>query len=292
MKRTMFLALLILLAVGLAAVSGSGAAGHRSKAEIYVPKTVPVTLVNNVSIMNTAETVTISWEAMTDALTYKVYSTDDPYGTFLEDLTGVFAGTSWSAPIATGKRFYYVTAMLPETPVNTLLITAHDVDNPTGPDLHAEILLEAESFDPPIYTPYTFGVAGNLPFQPGEYSVSLAGYSSWNPDAIGFLDITTSYTVDFLGTAEPTPGHTLLITAHDVANPNGPDLNAQILREAEPFNPPIYTPYTFGAPGSQPFLPGEYSVTHPNYDFWNPGAVNFFDIINDYTTDFLGTLLN
>lgn len=69
------------------------------------------------------------------------------------------------------------------------------------------------------------------------------------------------------------------------------DVHAQILLNGNPFNPPIYTPYIFGAPGNEPFVAGEYTVTHPAYDndLWLPESLTFVTINNDYAADFLGT---
>lgn len=63
-----------------------------------------------VAIVHEAGTVTLSWEAVPGATNYRVYSCVTSVGIFLEDLSGTFAGTSWSAP-ATGARFYRVTAV-------------------------------------------------------------------------------------------------------------------------------------------------------------------------------------
>ena len=67
------------------------------------------------------------------------------------------------------------------------------------------------------------------------------------------------------------------------------DVNAQILFNGLPFDPPIYTPYLFGAPGNEPFLAGTYSVLlDPPYNAWQPESVTFDEIITNYATDFLG----
>jgi predicted outer membrane repeat protein len=55
--------------------------------------------------------ITINWSgSRTDD--YKVYSSDNPYTGFTEDLTGTYDGTSWSAPFISteSKKFYYVTS--------------------------------------------------------------------------------------------------------------------------------------------------------------------------------------
>jgi hypothetical protein len=64
----------------------------------------------NVLITNDGTDVTITWDAVTGAPTYKVYSSTDPYGTFTEDLSGVLTGEQWVAPSPVVDTFYRVTA--------------------------------------------------------------------------------------------------------------------------------------------------------------------------------------
>ena len=71
--------------------------------EIVPPEDVIIAVENDI--------VTISWSAVGDATSYKVYSSNDPYENFTEDTSGSFDGESWSAPLATEKKFYYVTAV-------------------------------------------------------------------------------------------------------------------------------------------------------------------------------------
>ncbi len=71
--------------------------------EILPPENVTITVVANM--------VTISWSAVSGAASYKVYSSNDPYDDFTEDTSGNFTGTSWSAPLSSDKKFYYVTAV-------------------------------------------------------------------------------------------------------------------------------------------------------------------------------------
>lgn len=52
----------------------------------------------------------LSWDAVTGANSYKIYSSDNPYTGFVEDTTGTFTGESWNTPIESIKRFYYVKA--------------------------------------------------------------------------------------------------------------------------------------------------------------------------------------
>jgi hypothetical protein len=71
--------------------------------EILPPEDVIITVADNI--------VTISWSAVSGATSYKVYSSNDPYDNFTEDTSGNFTSTSWSAPLAAEKKFYYVTAV-------------------------------------------------------------------------------------------------------------------------------------------------------------------------------------
>jgi len=64
-----------------------------------------------VTISTENSNITLNWEAVTGATSYKVYSSDDPYDGFTEDLTGTFAGESWSAPATNIKKFYFVKAL-------------------------------------------------------------------------------------------------------------------------------------------------------------------------------------
>jgi hypothetical protein len=54
--------------------------------------------------------VTLTWEPVAGADLYLVYSCDTQDGIFMEDFSGTFDGTSWSAP-ASGIRFYRVVAV-------------------------------------------------------------------------------------------------------------------------------------------------------------------------------------
>ena len=66
----------------------------------------------DVGITIDADSVHITWSTSSDRTTYKVYSSNDPYLDFTEDLTGTYNETSWTAPFPTeeDKKFYYVTS--------------------------------------------------------------------------------------------------------------------------------------------------------------------------------------
>lgn len=65
----------------------------------------------NVTIQVIDSNVTITWDSVAGATSYKVYSSDNPYSGFTEDTSGTFDGESWTAAISNEKKFYYVTAV-------------------------------------------------------------------------------------------------------------------------------------------------------------------------------------
>lgn len=58
--------------------------------------------------------VTLTWTDVYSVDTYKVYSKANMPDSFTEDLTGSFGTSSWTAPVTTPKRFYYVTSVYEE----------------------------------------------------------------------------------------------------------------------------------------------------------------------------------
>ncbi|MCA9784302.1 MAG: carboxypeptidase regulatory-like domain-containing protein [Candidatus Cloacimonetes bacterium] len=65
----------------------------------------------NLSISVFGGNTVLSWDPVTDATGYRVWSSSNPYGGFSEDQSGSFDGESWSTPLAGGKRFFVVTAI-------------------------------------------------------------------------------------------------------------------------------------------------------------------------------------
>ena len=57
------------------------------------------------------DSLTLTWETVTGATSYRVYSSEEPDSGFSEDSTGVFNDTTWTAPIPEDRMFYYVTAV-------------------------------------------------------------------------------------------------------------------------------------------------------------------------------------
>ncbi len=64
----------------------------------------------NVVVTITGDQVTVSWDAVDGANSYKIYACDTPYGTFEEVTMGVFYPTSWTGIVEEGHKFYYVKA--------------------------------------------------------------------------------------------------------------------------------------------------------------------------------------
>jgi hypothetical protein len=52
------------------------------------------------------QTLFLSWEELPNAMEYFVYSSSRPYGGFEKDESGVFSGTSWTAPAPLENSFY------------------------------------------------------------------------------------------------------------------------------------------------------------------------------------------
>jgi hypothetical protein len=66
---------------------------------------------SNLVIINENPNIRLAWSPVSGASEYKVYSSNDPYGTFAEDTSGTFNGEEWTAPISTSRLFYYVVAV-------------------------------------------------------------------------------------------------------------------------------------------------------------------------------------
>lgn len=93
------------------------------------------------------------------------------------------------------------------------------------------------------------------------------------------------------------PAYTFHMNAFDVLlydsddpfpNDSAMDVNALILFNGAPLDPPIHTPYLFGAPGNLPFAVGVYGVYLEGWGNWFPDSITFDFITTDYEVDFLG----
>jgi predicted nucleotidyltransferase len=66
----------------------------------------------NVTISPSGNEVSLSWTEVNGATSYKVFASDEPYGTFTDvSSLGVFVGTSWTYTGIDTKKFYYVVAV-------------------------------------------------------------------------------------------------------------------------------------------------------------------------------------
>ena len=77
-----------------------GAVEFYQESSFYAPQ--------NISTSVSGTTLTISWSAVPDAVSYNIYGSNDPYGTF--SFIKSTANTSWSSSTASAKYFYRVTA--------------------------------------------------------------------------------------------------------------------------------------------------------------------------------------
>ena len=76
----------------------------------YYHQTIALDPPQNVTIEFIGLDVHLSWDAVTGAISYKVFSSDDPYTGFVEDTSGIFAGTSWDTSLIDEKKFYRIVA--------------------------------------------------------------------------------------------------------------------------------------------------------------------------------------
>ena len=77
----------------------------------YFHQTMGLDPPQNVSVEIIGSEVFVSWDAVTGATSYKIYSSDNTITGFVEDSSGTFVGESWSTSIINEKKFYYVIAV-------------------------------------------------------------------------------------------------------------------------------------------------------------------------------------
>lgn len=92
----------------LRAKTASGVWGFPAK--VLFSNGVPASL----SINIVDGSVFITWEELYGIDTYKVYSATEPGGSYLEDSSGVFGASSWTAPQNPAKRFFRVSSVYDE----------------------------------------------------------------------------------------------------------------------------------------------------------------------------------
>ena len=91
---------------------------------IEIPPQANLTAPSNVVTSSDGSNVTITWDTVSGATSYNVYSSNDPYGTYSMDNSGSFNGSEWTSALTETKKFYQVTAAnskgsVPETIIVT-----------------------------------------------------------------------------------------------------------------------------------------------------------------------------
>ncbi|MCK4980041.1 MAG: hypothetical protein KAS62_06575, partial [Candidatus Delongbacteria bacterium] len=78
---------------------------------VSIAGTITLESPSNVLIDRNTTTTTISWDIVPGATEYKVYASEDPYGTFVLDTAGTWnSSTEWQKDTADDKYFYYIIA--------------------------------------------------------------------------------------------------------------------------------------------------------------------------------------
>jgi len=72
------------------------------------PAAVLETPQNPITTISTSE-LTLSWNTVSGAIYYRVFSSDDNLN-FEEDFSGTYNGNTWTVPVISSKKFYYVIA--------------------------------------------------------------------------------------------------------------------------------------------------------------------------------------
>jgi len=88
------------------AFSGSAFSGERIMfiGSIYPPQ--------NVTVSPAGSVITLTWDAVSGATSYKIFSCEEPYGAYTDiSREGVFVGASWSYNYIGTRKFYYVVAV-------------------------------------------------------------------------------------------------------------------------------------------------------------------------------------
>ncbi len=140
--------------------------------------------------------VTLSWDAVTGATEYKVYVSDDPYGTFILDTTGIFpTATSWTKAEPSSKKFYEVTAVQGLIPVDLGTAGNYVILAETG-----------------ISTIPNSAITGDIGVSPNS-ATSITGFSL-NLHSTGVYSTSTQVTGQVYAADYAVPTPTNLITAN------------------------------------------------------------------------------
>jgi len=89
---------------------GVGPDNYNCSGSVRVLLTQGVDSPQNLTIEISSTEVNLSWDAVTGANSYMVFSSEDSYSGFAEDTSGSFNGESWTAPLAGTQKYYYVLA--------------------------------------------------------------------------------------------------------------------------------------------------------------------------------------
>lgn len=84
-------------------------AGGENLPEIARPDSDATLAIRSLGLEVAGNQLTLSWQPVIGAISYTVHSSPLPQGPFEPDLTGSYSATAWTAPLASGRRFYYVT---------------------------------------------------------------------------------------------------------------------------------------------------------------------------------------
>ena len=63
----------------------------------------------NITTAIVGPNIELSWDSVASATSYRIYGSDDPYGTFTN--IGTSGTTTWDQPYDDSKKFYYVVAV-------------------------------------------------------------------------------------------------------------------------------------------------------------------------------------
>ena len=77
---------------------------------IEIPPQANLAAPTNVVASSSVSNISLTWDVVSGATSYNIYSSTDPYGTFTVDNSGTFNGTEWTSALTETKKFYYVTA--------------------------------------------------------------------------------------------------------------------------------------------------------------------------------------
>jgi len=93
------------------AMYDEGESGHSNTVTALPSAPIVLDPPQNLTISVSAGVINLSWNEVPGATSYKVYCSSSPQGEFIEDTSGTFNNNTWSAPVNSEKKFYFVTAV-------------------------------------------------------------------------------------------------------------------------------------------------------------------------------------